>query len=86
MSKYMMNFLSSAYVVSPGPRSRNSVFHSFIRSFVHSFMLSFRIQFSRPRTFKNILEQQLPVSLVTSPGFTQQSWTVQLNTEHTAVL
>ena len=32
-----------------------------------------------PRTFKNILEQQLPVCLVTSPGFTQHSWTVQLD-------
>ena len=54
-----MIFLSSAYGVSPGPTSRNSFFHSFIRSF--------RIQFRKsvtspcPRTFKNILEQQLPV-------------------------
>ena len=36
------NFLSSAYVVSPGPRSRNSFFLSFFLFFY----LSFRIQFS----------------------------------------
>ena len=33
---FSFQFLSSAYVVSPGPTSRNSFYHSFILSFFHS--------------------------------------------------
>ena len=46
-----IRFLSCAYVVSPGPTSRNSFFHSFILSFFHSF----RIQFSRLYSVQSVV-------------------------------
>ena len=46
---WYLGFFSSAYVVSPGPTSRNS----FIHGVIHSFRIQFSIEPSR--SFKNVL-------------------------------
>ena len=76
--------------------SRPVIFVQRLRSkpwtYKSKFILSFRNQFRKsvtspcPRTFENILEQRLPVCLVTSPGLTEHSSTVQLYTHHSSVM